>query len=710
MGMVNRRNISRRGFLLGAVSFAALFTGTSAQAWMARREAVSPFTTNWMYVFTGYANEAAAKADLAEFVSGGNWTADVTSGIAVTGEGGYSVAVRTPLARDNLYVDKTNCRIEIHLRSKTANRTKIPYLTLIETTISGVDADEIYHSWHTNGILPSRPIGDPNSWLYQRVDGPEVFLHHNSAGIVGDIVTQSGLAAFGINGGASGGRSYSAPVYTRADDTTLYDLEPHASPFGFYPGSFGTQFEEVICAGVAVPVGATIAGGTDKEIAFIDHYVENVHFREFWNNIGTSPNYQPHRGGLMVDFTDSDLQFGRPFGAAATGNSMVHQQLTCDEFLYHGPTHALALTVITATFMWSWPAQRTDGATSPRSFPNKIMEGARFRWDPEVDIDSLGLHPLAAFYLKCWQMYGGMVNDRGGSLGTRIENEKSHILHGINERWPGIFGSSVYWEIFSAHDGYNAVDWSQMQILPAEYGHPNWRPGRLRNLMHWCDASDSNRLVTNSGISFDPSTGAWDVSGNGVELGADNEATSPDYISTGWSASIPGLAFYAAGDSRHYTQWKKLTRAVGPDLTFVAAIRGQTAVASSRLYSFRASGEANDDDNVESMWIGINAAASHYVLFRFGIGEVVLGAYDGNNHDLRVVFDGTNLTPYWDKVAGTPVPCTDDFAAETDLCVGNVIGGGHASNFRLGTHFVAASADGISEKAGLDSFMTRWVA
>jgi hypothetical protein len=664
---------------------------------------------NWLYIFTGYASESAAKADLTEFVANDNWRSYVTGGIAVSGEEGYCLAVGSETPRDDLYNDNSNCKIEFYLRSKTANRTKIPYLTLVETTIDGLDPSTIYYDWHTTGILPSRPLGDPSSWMYQRVDGPEVHLHHNNDGIVADIVTQAGLAAFGVNGGASGGRSFSAPVYVRADDSPIYDITPTSSPFGFYPSPHNATFQNVICADVAIPDGATIANGTDDEIAFLDWTEENGRFREFWKTSNTGGAWSAHRGGIMTDLTDSDLQFGRPFGAAATGNSMVHQQPTVDEFLY-GPgyaPHALALTVISATRMWSWPAVRTDGATSPHTVPNKIMEGARFRWDPEVDIDALNLHPLAKFYLKTWQKYGGMVNDRGGSLGTRVENEMSHINLGVGERWPDIYDGSAFWQIFSAHNGYSAVDWSQMQVLPARYGHPNWQPGRLRGLAWHMDTSDVNYLSTNSGQSFQPSQAAYDVSGNGCELTSDTVETAPDYSSTGWNSTRSGQIYYRADDTRLTTKSaKNLTLGAGQETLTVGLCTGiRTAVhANSRILSVVGDGETADDDNDASFYIGIDGTGTNIVCVRNG-NSVVLGAATvAQLNWMMVVWDGAEMTPYWNGVAGTPVASTGTWAEDSNITIGNISGGGQAYEGRFGTAFIAASDDGIDQAADMDSY------
>ena len=60
---------------------------------------------------------------------------------------------------------------------------------------------------------------------------------------------------------------------------------------------------------------------------------------------------------------------------------------------------------------YSWPAQRTDGASTD---PNAIPEGARFRLDPKLDIDALNLPPMTRMMAKAAQRYGMIVRDQTG--------------------------------------------------------------------------------------------------------------------------------------------------------------------------------------------------------------------------------------------------------------------------------------------------------
>ncbi len=59
--------------------------------------------------------------------------------------------------------------------------------------------------------------------------------------------------------------------------------------------------------------------------------------------------------------------------------------------------------------IFSWPAQRDDGDSTASDC---LPQGARLRLDPAVDIEALGLHPVAKTLARAAQEYGIIVRDR----------------------------------------------------------------------------------------------------------------------------------------------------------------------------------------------------------------------------------------------------------------------------------------------------------
>ena len=91
---------------------------------------------------------------------------------------------------------------------------------------------------------------------------------------------------------------------------------------------------------------------------------------------------------------------------------MVAGTITIAELRAGVIPHALALNIPWALpNVYSWPAQRTDGTSTD---PDAIPEGARFRLDPDLDIDKLGLPPMARMMATAMQRYGMIVRDQTG--------------------------------------------------------------------------------------------------------------------------------------------------------------------------------------------------------------------------------------------------------------------------------------------------------
>src|SRR5262245_24712797 len=71
--------------------------------------------------------------------------------------------------------------------------------------------------------------------------------------------------------------------------------------------------------------------------------------------------------------------------------------------------HALAMNIPDARArVYSLPAQRTDGGSTAA---NAIPEGARFRLDPNLNVDSLNLPPVTRAMAVAAQRYGIIVRD-----------------------------------------------------------------------------------------------------------------------------------------------------------------------------------------------------------------------------------------------------------------------------------------------------------
>jgi hypothetical protein len=98
------------------------------------------------------------------------------------------------------------------------------------------------------------------------------------------------------------------------------------------------------------------------------------------------------------------------WGATATGLPVIGGVMTLDEFEAGEVDHALALNIPKPRAKeYSWPAQGSDGTHSGSKW---IPEGARFRIEPSLDLDSLTMHPVTRMMAEAVQSYGMVVRDR----------------------------------------------------------------------------------------------------------------------------------------------------------------------------------------------------------------------------------------------------------------------------------------------------------
>jgi hypothetical protein len=107
--------------------------------------------------------------------------------------------------------------------------------------------------------------------------------------------------------------------------------------------------------------------------------------------------------------------------------------------------------------MYSWPAQRTDGASSD---PNAIPEGARFRLDPKLDIDGLDLPPMTRMIAKAAQRYGMIVRDQTGhAISLFAENDAQYGTTNPYTGTNGFFGGPY------PNPVLQAFPWDRLELL-----------------------------------------------------------------------------------------------------------------------------------------------------------------------------------------------------------------------------------------------------
>jgi hypothetical protein len=124
--------------------------------------------------------------------------------------------------------------------------------------------------------------------------------------------------------------------------------------------------------------------------------------------------------------------------------------------------HALAIgipNVKAGSFVW--PAQRTDGNSE---HPTAIPEGTRFRLDPALDVNALGLPPAGRTIALAAQRYGIVVRDIAGAVTLYAEDPAPTHTN----PYPSLFGNLYPNEVLAR------FPWSRLQVaaLPSSTAWP----------------------------------------------------------------------------------------------------------------------------------------------------------------------------------------------------------------------------------------------
>jgi hypothetical protein len=252
---------------------------------------------------------------------------------------------------------------------------------------------------------------------------------------------------------------YSVPVYTVGKDQP-----PMRVTLNHGDSVLQRAFERV-----PVPPDAAPAAGTDGHLAVWQPVTDTLW--EFWQARHTANGWAASWGGRMTrvsrspgyyrDLTDAagGVQERASWGSTACSLPIVGGLMTIQELQAGHIHHALQFMLPRPRAgVFSWPAQRTDGTDAG---PNAIPEGARFRLDPRLNLDSLTLPPMTRMMAEAAQKYGLVVNDATNSVvGFRAEDPTPLVRTGRPDPYPALFQHQFPTQFLAA------FPWDRLQLLP----------------------------------------------------------------------------------------------------------------------------------------------------------------------------------------------------------------------------------------------------
>jgi hypothetical protein len=274
-------------------------------------------------------------------------------------------------------------------------------------------------------------------------------LHADAGGLSVALATQERSFGAWMNT-----TSYSAPIYVVPANQGGVRVQIDHAPS---PNVEALQAE---MASVPIPAGARPAAGSDARMIIWQPSTDTMW--EFWH-VRYESLWFPRgwHAGWGAKITGAS-KFGGvnppPFGATASGLALAGGLITLDDMRRGSIDHVLALGVPrTRAGVFVAPANRTDGKfTGPYAIP----EGTRYRLDPSLDVDSLGLSPIATMIARAAQRYGMVVRD-GSELVTFYGQDPTPT--GTNP-WPAWFGGK------SPADALAGFPWDKLQTLPPAAG------------------------------------------------------------------------------------------------------------------------------------------------------------------------------------------------------------------------------------------------
>ena len=244
--------------------------------------------------------------------------------------------------------------------------------------------------------------------------------------------------------------SYSVPVYTVPAGQKTVKVTLRNNKGTATQAQLQSQFNAV-----PIPSGATASGDSDASMVIWQPSSDTLW--EMWQvKYNWLFGWSFAWGGRIQNVSASPGIIPSPLGATATGLPWVGGLMSISELQAGSIDHALAFVVPhPAAYKYVWPAQRTDGDGAQTAIP----EGTRFRLPAGLNIDALGLSPVATMMAKAVQRYGMILHDKGGAVGFFAEDPTQYTSKGATNPYPALFGGQAPDKVLAG------FPWSQLEAV-----------------------------------------------------------------------------------------------------------------------------------------------------------------------------------------------------------------------------------------------------
>jgi hypothetical protein len=284
--------------------------------------------------------------------------------------------------------------------------------------------------------VSSRPFAPGSVW--NRPLRPKTPRDPHSAALVRELRRQVRRVGPWINS-----YEYSVPVYRvpRSERRVRVKLDTNYDPL------------ERAISSVPVPRRAKPAKGSDSHMVVWQPSTDTMW--EFWRMHRRRDGWHTRWGGRMDHVSRNPGAFPAPLGATATGLPLLGGLIRPGELRSGHIRHALAFSMPEARAgTFASPATRTDGQVRSR---RAIPLGTRFRLDPRVDVDSLGLPPGGRAIAEAVQRYGMIARDKSGSVSFYAEAPRPGRPYDLRKLLGGLYPNQTLAKF----------PWSRLQAMRA---------------------------------------------------------------------------------------------------------------------------------------------------------------------------------------------------------------------------------------------------
>lgn len=403
-------------------------------------------------------------------------------------------------------------------------------------------------------------------------------LHPDSASLVANITNQ-------VN-------SYGANIVKDSGASTVYEVDPSTPTVTVVPYDCGNGTQPGLTAqwqNVPIPFYAVPSGGANSQMVIYQPGTGTVW--EFGKMRNISGQWQACSGGQIS--TSSAGVFPSPYGITSSGLAVLAGQVGIQELQSNQINHVVGLN-LPQTNGVTWPASQYAGS-SPGSPPM----GQRFRLDPSINVDSLGLSPVAKAIARAGQTYGFVVWNTGGTVGFIAESSASSTTRGLPDPYS------------SLSTGLSGFPWDKLQALPSDYGQSTGIPAISQ------------------------------FSASQIKVKADNSVTLTWQASNVSRCAIPGIADNLAASGN--VQSSPLRGST----TFILRCGGPLGTATSQV-NVQVSLSLNDDMSAPPVPLTITEPYAGYanIFTDLMAGDSVKGVYKAVYYEQKTYIYETATPPF----------------------------------------------------------------